>query len=74
LAEGIGKAVEALDTADIHAQDGGRVTISAGLAAVIPQVGSEPASLIAVADAYLYRAKREGRNRVISATSELVCA
>ena len=74
LAEEMRKAVEALDTGNIHAQDGRRVTISAGVASVIPQAGSEPASLIAVADGCLYRAKREGRNRVIRAATELVCA
>jgi diguanylate cyclase (GGDEF)-like protein len=74
LAEEMRKAVESLDTGNIHAQDGRPVTISAGVASVIPQAGSEPASLIAVADGCLYRAKREGRNRVISAVTELVCA
>jgi diguanylate cyclase (GGDEF)-like protein len=73
LAEEMRKAVESLDTGNIHAQDGRRITISAGVAAVIPQAGSDPASLIAAADGCLYRAKREGRNRVISAASELVC-
>jgi len=68
------KAVEALNAGGIPGQDARRVTISAGVAAVVPQMGSEPASLIAVADGCLYRAKREGRNRVISAASELVCA
>jgi diguanylate cyclase (GGDEF)-like protein len=74
LAEEMRKAVESLDTGNIHAQDGRPVTISAGVASVIPQADSEPASLIAVADGCLYRAKREGRNRVIRAATELVCA
>lgn len=71
MAEEIRTAVECLDLGNVHAQDAHQVTISAGVATVIPQPGSEPARLIAVADGCLYRAKREGRNRVISATAEL---
>ena len=40
----------------------GRVTVSIGAAELAP--GGSPQSLIAAADACLYRAKREGRNRV----------
>ena len=74
LAEEMRLAVESLDTGNIHAQVGRPVTISAGVAAIIPQATSKPASLIAVADGCLYRAKREGRNRVVRAPTELVCA
>jgi diguanylate cyclase (GGDEF)-like protein len=73
LAEAMRKAVESLNTGNIHAKDARRVTISAGVATVIPQPGSEPARLIGVADGCLYRAKREGRNRVICAAAEQAC-
>jgi diguanylate cyclase (GGDEF)-like protein len=43
-----------------------KVTVSVGIAAV-PDVGMrEHAELIAAADEALYRAKRAGRNRVVS--------
>jgi diguanylate cyclase (GGDEF)-like protein len=44
----------------------GPVTVSAGLA-VHPDHGASGALLLAAADAALYRAKREGRNRVVVA-------
>ncbi|HLV88373.1 MAG TPA: diguanylate cyclase [Candidatus Sulfotelmatobacter sp.] len=50
----------------------GRVTLSAGVAA-LPDHGIMPAELLAAADAALYRAKREGRDRVMvaGATQEI---
>jgi diguanylate cyclase (GGDEF)-like protein len=45
---------------------GGRVTISVGVAE-FPIHGDTPEALIATADAALYEAKREGRNRVLRA-------
>lgn len=41
-----------------------RVTISVGLATFDPAGGLEPGQVLAAADAALYRAKAEGRNRV----------
>jgi diguanylate cyclase (GGDEF)-like protein len=46
----------------------GRVTISIGIAAVVPVADSTPERLIHAADSALYRAKTLGRNRI--ATSE----
>jgi diguanylate cyclase (GGDEF)-like protein len=44
--------------------DQGWTTISCGVATDIPRESIEPRSLIAYADAALYQAKAEGRNRV----------
>ncbi len=41
-----------------------RITLSAGLASMVPDVGAEPERLIRRADEALYLAKRTGRNRV----------
>ena len=44
------------------------VTLSLGVACCIPEPMSQPETLIAIADEYLYRAKNQGRDRVSVAT------
>jgi diguanylate cyclase (GGDEF)-like protein len=46
-------------------------TISAGVASMIPLPGLSPADLVKSADLALYEAKRQGRDRVISAAAML---
>ncbi len=43
----------------------GCVTVSMGVASMIPTRGTEPAVLISAADTALYEAKQSGRNRVV---------
>jgi diguanylate cyclase (GGDEF)-like protein/PAS domain S-box-containing protein len=55
----------------------GRITVSIGVSE-LPAHGTSPAELLAAADAALYRAKRDGRDRVVVAeplaTTELAAA
>jgi diguanylate cyclase (GGDEF)-like protein len=46
--------------------EGGRVTLSIGVATLLPSSGQAPGNLIAAADAALYKAKKSGRNRFVS--------
>ncbi len=43
----------------------GRLSVSFGVAAMIPKASGSPDALLAAADAALYEAKRLGRNRVV---------
>lgn len=72
VAEKMRVKVEALRIQHASSQVSNRVTISIGVAAMVPPEKSEPAVLVAAADQALYRAKREGRNRVRSHGEESV--
>jgi len=55
------------DLAVLHqGQSLGQITVSVGVAA-LPENGTTPKELLACADAALYRAKRDGRDRVVVA-------
>ena len=62
MAHEMRRRVEALAVPRGQPDQNDHVTVSAGVASLIPS--GEPSSLIAAADACLYQAKRSGRNRV----------
>lgn len=62
-ADDLGRAVQDLGIAHAAATTAPVVTISRGVAALLPEQGHEPAELLQRADAMLYAAKHAGRNR-----------
>ena len=64
------KKVAALDIEHKFSEIGDRLTISMGVASVVPELNSDPASLINAADKALYKAKERGRNQVVSTSLE----
>jgi diguanylate cyclase (GGDEF)-like protein len=68
LAEQLRTEVASLRIPHDASTTGPHVTISLGVAAVVPKQGVSPATLVAAADRALYQAKRNGRNCVELAT------
>lgn len=64
VAHRIQERVEALRLPHAHGE-GGRVTLSIGLACVRPKRDTQPEQLVLMADEALYRAKHGGRNRFV---------
>lgn len=69
LAEHARRAIEDLDIAHADASCG-RVTISIGVASLVPRPGEPAAHLVEAADFGLYAAKAHGRNTVIGRTPQ----
>ncbi|CAA7617683.1 diguanylate cyclase [Magnetospirillum sp. SS-4] len=65
VAERLREAVFELNLPHSASQTADRVTLSVGIASVVPVEGMTPQELIEAADAALYRAKHRGRNRVM---------
>ncbi|MBW3585580.1 MAG: diguanylate cyclase, partial [Cyanobacteria bacterium 0813] len=67
VAKSMGQAIRHLAIPNEQSDVSSIVTVSMGIATVIPCLGTSPAELIALADRALYDAKRQGRDRYRSA-------
>jgi diguanylate cyclase (GGDEF)-like protein len=67
LAEALLLAVADLDIAHKKSKIADHLTLSIGLASMVPAIDSAANELIEMSDKALYRAKAEGRNRVVTA-------
>ena len=67
VAEAIREVVERLNIPHGYSTAADYVTISMGVASIIPREGGLPSTLIEAADEALYEAKHSGRNRFVSA-------
>jgi two-component system chemotaxis family response regulator WspR len=66
VAESLRQGIEDLNIPHAHSSAADHVTISMGIASIIPQEGGLPSALIETADEGLYKAKKAGRNRFVS--------
>ena len=64
VAEALRATVQALGIPHEQSRVSDVVTISLGVATMVPQEDTSPVTLVASGDQALYRAKQEGRNRV----------
>jgi two-component system chemotaxis family response regulator WspR len=67
IAERLRRSVEALGIPHAHSSSGEMVTISVGVASIVPKSGMAPSQLIKLVDTALYSAKHSGRDRVMIA-------
>ncbi|MBF0341129.1 MAG: diguanylate cyclase [Magnetococcales bacterium] len=66
VAERILQAVRGLQIPHAHSKVADHVTVSIGVASMVPTLQRQPLDLITRADQALYKAKRSGRNRLAS--------
>lgn len=71
IAERLRESIEELDIRHEYSGVAKAVTISIGISSVVPRANANQNELIKLADEALYRAKREGRNRVSLNKSQL---
>jgi diguanylate cyclase (GGDEF)-like protein len=70
VAESVRRAVAQLQVPHDQSQIAPHVTLSVGVAGLLPGMDADPERLVAAADQALYQAKKLGRNRVVTLQAE----
>jgi diguanylate cyclase (GGDEF)-like protein len=71
LAETMNSRIQAMSVIHPDSRAGNRLTVSIGVASMVPQRNSSQLDLIKAADDALYKAKREGRNCVRTSSASV---
>jgi diguanylate cyclase (GGDEF)-like protein len=70
VAKSLARAIEEMSIPHERSGVSGRVSISQGIASLVPATNTMPESLIELADQALYQAKQQGRNRYVASTGK----
>jgi diguanylate cyclase (GGDEF)-like protein len=70
VAKSLARAIDEMSIPHAHSGVSGRVSISQGIASLVPAHDTMPESLIELADQALYQAKQQGRNRYVVSTAK----
>ncbi len=72
LAERIRREIEALAIPHTRSDISSYVTVSLGIVTIRPAWAASPEEVVALADAALYLAKKEGRNRIVVSSKKVI--
>src|SRR5262245_40322796 len=70
VAKSLVTVIEGMSIPHIRSGSVGRLSLSQGIASVIPAQETKPESVIELADQALYQAKQQGRNRYVASTGK----
>ncbi len=70
VAKSLARAIEEMSIPHERSGVSGKVSISQGIASLVPATNTMPESLIELADQALYQAKQQGRNRYVASTGK----
>jgi len=70
VAKTLAKEIETLSILHVRAGSYDRISLSQGIASVIPASDASPESIIELADQALYQAKQQGRNRYVASPAK----
>jgi len=70
VAKSLARAIEGLAIPHLRSGSGATISLSQGVASLIPTQDTKPENIIEIADQALYQAKQQGRNRYVVSTGK----